>query len=60
MKELYDYMEFTVLKSIKFKKLEIETFDYANTFNPTKIMTLREKYANLNKLNIFEAIYVKI
>ena len=34
-------------------------FDYSNTFNPNKVMTSREKYVVVNKLEIFESIYIK-
>ena len=59
VKELFDYMEITILNSINFKKLPNLDFDFSDTFNPNKIKTKREKYAILNQLNIYESIYIK-
>ena len=35
-------------------------FDYSESFNPNKVLTNREKYATIKKLEIFERIYLKI
>ena len=60
VKQLFDYMEHTISKSIKFKKLANEDFRFKESFNPNKIQTNREKYVMLNELNIYESIYMKI
>ena len=60
VKELFDYMERTILESINFKKLAKEYFLFNETFNPNEIQTNREKYVMLNQLKIYESIYMKI
>ena len=60
VKELFDYMEFTISDSIKFKKLANEDFRLIESFNPEKIQTNREKYVLMNQLKIYESIYMKI
>tara|TARA_Y100001968_G_scaffold226913_1_gene209649 strand:- start:54 stop:683 length:630 start_codon:yes stop_codon:yes gene_type:complete len=60
VKELFDYMERIISESIKFSKLAKEEFLYKESFNPNKIQTNREKYVMLNKLKIYESIYMKI
>jgi tRNA (guanine-N7-)-methyltransferase len=42
------------------KKIEEKDFDYSESFNPNKVLTNREKYATIKKLEIFERIYLKI
>ena len=60
VKELFDYMEFTISKSTKFQKLVNEDFRFDKSFNPNKIQTNREKYVLFNQLKIYEGIYMKI
>tara|TARA_A100000164_G_scaffold265330_1_gene237309 strand:- start:102 stop:731 length:630 start_codon:yes stop_codon:yes gene_type:complete len=60
VKELFDYMELTISESIKFKKLANLDSRFNESFNPNKIKTNREKYVLLNKLKIYESIYIKI
>ena len=60
VKELFEYMEFTISKSIKFKKLANKDFRFNESFNPNKIQTNREKYVLLNQLKVYESIYIKI
>ena len=60
VKELFVFMENTILNSSNFKKLNIEELEFANTFNPSKIKTEREKHAKLNNLCIYENFYKKI
>ena len=60
VRELFDYMELTILDNINFKRLKNEDFRYINSFNPNKIQTKREKYVLSNQLEIFESIYMKI
>ena len=59
VKELFDYMDFKILSCINFKKLSNKDFKLSKSFNPNKILTKREKYAILNKLDIYERIYIK-
>ena len=60
VKELFEYMEFTILKSIKFKKLANKGFRFNESFNPKKILTNREKYVLLNQLKVYKSIYMKV
>ena len=60
VKDLFDYMDFTIVSNSNFKKIDQQDFNYFNSFNPNKIKTNREKYVILNKLDIFERIYIKI
>ena len=59
-KELFDDMEDKILDNISFKKLENKELQLSYTFNPSQIQTAREKYAILNKLEIYQSIYKKI
>ena len=59
VKELFDYMEFTISQSMNFKKLVYEDFRFNKSFNPNKIKTNREEYALLKQLKIYESIYMK-
>jgi len=59
VKELFDYMDFTISSNLKFKSIESSFFNYSESFNPNKIKTNREKYSIINKLDIFEKIYMK-
>ena len=52
-------MDSTISESSRFKKLANEDFIFKNSFNPNKIQTGREKYVLLNKLKIYEGIYIK-
>ncbi len=60
IKELFDYMDFTILSDLNFEELNKRDLNYFQTFNPKKLRTNREKHAILNQLNIFEKIYIKI
>ena len=60
VKELFEYMEFTISESTKLKKLANKDFRFDESFNPNKIQTNREKYVLLNQLKIYESIYMKI
>ena len=59
VKELFEYMDFIILESINFKRLTNKDFTFNESFNPNKIQTSREKYVLLNKLKIYESIYIK-
>ncbi len=60
VKELFDYMENTISDCANFKKLSLRDIKVSESFNPNKIKTNREKYVILNKLNIYESIYINI
>ena len=59
VKDLFDYMDFTILNNSNFKKTGKKNFNYSKTFNPNRFQTKREKYVYLSQLDIFEEIYIK-
>ena len=60
VKDLFDYMDFTITSNSKFKKIDQKALNYSDCFNPNKVQTVREKYVIDNQLDIFERIYTKI
>ena len=60
VQELFDYMDYTISSNFNFKKIDKKDFNYSESFNPNQFQTNREKYVILNKLDIFESIYIKI
>ena len=60
VKELFDYMVCTISDNLSFKEIDKQVFNYSKSFNPDKVQTNREKYVIVNKLDIFESIYIKI
>ena len=60
VKELFDYMNFIILNYSNFQIIDINDFNYSESFNPNKVKTNREKYVIVNQLDIFERIYIKI
>jgi len=60
VKDLFDYMDYTISKDCYFKEIDEKDFNYCESFNPNKFKTNREKYVLVNKLDIFESIYIKI
>ena len=60
VKDLFDYMNCTILSNFNFKKIDKKYLNYSESFNPNKFKTNREKYVIENKLDIFECIYIKI
>jgi tRNA (guanine-N7-)-methyltransferase len=60
VKDLFDYMDFTIVSNSNFKKIDQQDFNYSDSFNPNRIKTNRENYVIFNKLDIFERIYIKI
>ena len=60
VKDLFDYMDLTISNNFNLKKIDINNFNFAETFNPNKVKTNREKYVIENNLDIFESIYTKI
>jgi len=59
VKELFNYMDFTLSNNLNFKQVQNIDVFYPKTFNPTKIKTNREKYVIERRLNIFERVYIK-
>ena len=53
-------MDCTILSNFYFKTIDKKDFNYADSFNPNKVKTNREKYVIVNQLDIFERIYRKI
>ena len=60
VKDLFEYMDCTILMNTNYKKINKKNFNYSESFNPNKVQTNREKYVVLNQLDIFESIYIKI
>jgi len=60
VKDLFDYMDFTISSNFHFKTIDKKDFNCSESFNPIKIKTNREKYVIVNQLDIFERIYRKI
>ena len=60
VKDLFDYMDCTISSNFHFKTIDKKDFNYADSFNPNKVKTNREKYVIVNQLDIFERIYIKI
>ena len=59
VKDLFEYMDFTISSDCYFEKIDKKYFNYSESFNPNKLQTSREKYVLVNKLEIFEDIYIK-
>ena len=60
VKDLFDYMDYTISSNFYFKKIDKKDFNYSESFNPIKFKTDREKYVIVNQLDIYEKIYIKI
>ena len=60
VKDLFDYMDYTISSNSYFKTIDKKDFNYSESFNPNKVKTNREKYVIFNQLDIFERIYIKI
>ena len=60
VKELFDYMDFTISRNLNFEKIDQKDFNYSKSFNPKILQTNREQYAISNELDIFERIFIKI
>ena len=60
VKDLFDYMDYTISSNFYFKTIDKKDFNYSESFNPNKVKTNREKYVIVNQLNIFERVYIKI
>ena len=59
VKDLFEYMDGTISNKFDFEKIDKRDFNYSESFNPNKLPTNREKYVLVNKLEIFENIYIK-
>ena len=60
VKDLFDYMDYTITRNFYFKPIDKKDFNYSESFNPNKFKTNREKYVIVNQLDVFERIYIKI
>jgi len=60
VKDLFDYMDCTILSNLNFKIIDKKEFNYSESFNPSKVKTNREKYVIVNQHDIFERIFIKI
>ena len=60
VEELHNYMNSVISNSLIFEKVKNKDLKYQEIFNPAKIKTEREKYANSKQLTIYETIYKKI
>jgi len=60
VKDLFDYMDWTISSNFNFKIIDKKDFNFIGSFNPNKLKTNREKYVIVNQLDIFERIYIKI
>ena len=60
VKDLFDYMDYTISSNFYFKTIDKKDFNYSESFNPNKVKTNREKYVIVNQLDIFERIYIKV
>ena len=60
VKDLFDYMDFTISSNIHLKTLNKKDLNYSESFNPIKVKTNREKYVIFNHLDVYEKIYIKI
>ena len=59
VKDLFDYMDCTISSNFNFKNIDKKDINYSKSFNPNELKTNREKLVILNKLDIFEGIYIK-
>ena len=60
VKDLFDYMDYTISSNFYFKKIDKKDFNHSESFNPSKVKTNREKYVIVKQIDIFEKIYIKI
>ncbi len=60
VKDLFDYMDYTISSNFDFEIIEQTDLNYSESFNPNKVQTNREKYAIANELDIYERVYIKI
>ena len=60
VKDLFDYMDYTISNNFDFKIIDQKDLNYSEIFNPNKVQTNREKYAIFNELDIYERVYIKI
>ena len=59
IKDLFDYMDCTISSNFNFKNIDKKDINYSKSFNPNELKTNREKLVIVNKLDIFEGIYIK-
>ena len=59
VKDLFDYMDYTISSNFNFQKIDKKDFDFSKSFNPNNLKTNRENYVILKHLDVFERIYRK-
>ena len=59
VKELFDYMDCVISSNLNFENIDKKDFNYSKSYNPNNFKTNREKLVIVNKLDIFESIYIK-
>ena len=59
VKDLFDYMDCTISSNFNFKNIDKKDINYSKSFNPNELKTNREKLVIVNKIDIFEGIYIK-
>ena len=60
VKDLFDYMDCTILSNFNFKTINKKDLNYSEIFNPNKVKTNRENYVIVKQLDVFERVYIKI
>ena len=60
VKDLFKYIDSTILANFNFKKIDKKDLNYSEIYNPNRVQTNREKYVLNNELAVFEGIYIKI
>ena len=60
VRDLFDYMDCNISDNSNFKKIDQNDLNFSQTFNPNKVKTNREKFAIVNKLRIFERVYIRV
>ena len=60
VKELFEYMDMTIINSKCFIDHNYQENELLNSYNPIDLKTNRENYVIRNKLKVFERLYKKI
>ena len=60
VKDLFEYMDFTILSNFNFRKLGKKDLNYSDNYNPNQFKTNREKNVIVNQIDIYERIYIKV
>ena len=60
VKELFEYMDMTIIKSKSFKNYIYQSSEIFDSYNPMNLKTNRENYVIRKNLKVFEKLYKKI